>query len=62
MNNLTQNVALQQRLLLLPPLVVLEFQGLLGHSEELVLLEAALYQTNLSVERSLGQFKGLVLS
>ena len=49
-NYLRQNVALQKRLLLLPPLVVLELQGLLGHSQELVLLEAALYQTNLSVE------------
>ena len=50
MNNLRQNVALQQRLLLLPPLIVLVLQGLLGHSEELVLLEAALYQTNLGGE------------
>ena len=52
MNNLRQNVALQQRLLLLllSPHVVLELQRLLGHSEELVLLEAALYQTKLSVE------------
>ena len=50
MNYLRQNVALQQRLLLLPPLIVLELQRLLGHSEELVLLEAALNQTNLSVE------------
>ena len=50
MNNLRQNVALQQRLLLLPPLVVLELQSLLGHSQELFLLEATLNQTDLSVE------------
>ena len=61
-NYLRQNVALQQRLLLLPPLVEIVLQCLLGHSEELVLLEAALYQTNLFVEWSLGQFKGLILS
>ena len=49
MDYLRRNVTLQKRHLLLSLLSV-ELQGLLGHSQELVLLEAALYQTNLSVE------------